>query len=80
MITAWRKPPPIRCLSHRAPAMKSFGPTRQEPTGAPEAFEKHTLAESKGAAYSASLTPVAAARATASRYRTGTVARTLTEP
>jgi len=49
---------PNRRLNLLARAMNGFRPARQDPTGAPRAFEKQTLAVSNDAEYCASEIPV----------------------
>src|SRR6267142_2643547 len=59
MMPACRMAPPICCLRRHASAMKSRGPARAAPTGAPRPLVKSIHAESKGAAHSWAGTPEA---------------------
>ena len=57
----WRMPPPYILRSRWHFLMKSRAPAITEPAGAPRPFDRHTLTESKPAASSRSLAPVATA-------------------
>ena len=59
-MPAWRMPPPSTLRARAAAGSVAASITSTEPTGAPRPFDRQMLTVSKGAAYSAALTPVAA--------------------
>ena len=55
----WRMAPPIICFQRHASSMKSAGPARHAPTGAPSPLVKSSHALSNPPAHSAASMPLA---------------------